>query len=471
MSSVVSRRRVLFSGAALAAAPVVGWPRGAAAAPAEPLVLEARPGAAQLLEPGEPATAIWGYQGGVPAPLIRVPQGGEVAVRLVNRLDVPTTIHWHGIRIDNAMDGVAHLTQQPVLPGESFDYRFAVPDAGTFWYHPHVHGSGPQVDRGLSGLLIVDEATPADVDRDVAVQIDDWLIGQDGQIDTASFGSPHDAAHAGRLGNVLTVNGKDFETLAAAPGERVRLRIVSTCNSRILQLDFGALDPWIVAFDGQPVEPHRLGGTPLVVGPAQRADLIVDLAGRPGDRFAMSEVSGEPYEAMAVVLDAGDGRAPRADPPQALPANPVPVPPARPSRVVDLVMGGGMMRMVQTASYLGKTYDGRTLAMDYGMFWALNGVAGMPQDPLFAAGAGEEVALRLVNDTLWPHAMHLHGHHFVVYDQAGAPLPGLRDTVVVAAGVETTIGLVADNPGKWMLHCHMLEHQAAGMETWFEVSI
>ncbi len=442
-----------------------------AATPADPLVLEARPGATQLLTPQEPETAIWGYQGNAPGPLIRARQGGEVAVKLVNRLEVPTTIHWHGIRIDNAMDGVAHLTQEPVAPGESFDYRFTVPDAGTFWYHPHVHGSGPQLDRGLSGLLIVDEASPPDIDQDVVLQFDDWRIDEDGQIDTESFGNLHDAAHAGRLGNVLTVNGKDFERVDANPGDRLRLRIVSTCNARILELGFGDLDPWIVALDGQPVTPHRLGEEPLVIGPAQRVDLIADVAGEPGGRFAISEVSGEPFEAAEIALDAAEPRPVRNYPPESLLPNPVAVPDAMPDRTIDLVMAGGAMRFLESADYRGETVDGRTLAMDHGMVWALNGVAGMPEESLFTARAGEPVALRLVNDTMFPHAMHLHGHHFVIYDDANAALSGLRDTVTVEPRATTTIGLVADNPGKWMLHCHMLEHQASGMETWFEVLI
>lgn len=467
----LSRRSFVAGTTAGAAALTLGLPRRLLAAPPGPLVLEARPGTAQLLTTEEPATAIWGYQGGAPGPLIRARQGDKVAVTLTNRLEVPTTIHWHGIRIENAMDGVAHLTQAPVQPGENFDYRFTVPDAGTFWYHPHVHGSGPQVDRGLSGLLIVDEATPPDVDHDVVLQFDDWRIGQDGQIDTASFGNLHDAAHAGRLGNVLTVNGKDFETVAAKAGDRVRLRVVSSCNARILQLGFGDLDPWIVALDGQPVAPHRLGAGPLILGPAQRVDLIADAVGEPGGRFPIAEVSGEPFEATAIVLDAGEGRAPRADPPPALSANPVSVPSAKPERMVDLVMSGGAMAFLQEARFEGEVLDGRTLATEHGLVWALNGVAGMPEKPLFSARIGEPVGVRMVNDTLFPHSMHVHGHHFVIYDDAGAPLPGLRDTVTVDPRAETTIGLIADNPGKWMIHCHMLEHQAAGMETWFEVLI
>lgn len=468
----ISRRELVSGAGAAATALLCGGSGRALAAGAAPLILEARTGIAQLSTAFEPATAVWGYQGRVPGPVIRARQGDEVAVTLVNRLEVPTTIHWHGIRIDNRMDGVAHLTQEPVQPGESFDYSFTVPDAGTFWYHPHVHGSGPQVDRGLSGILIVEEIRPPGVDTDVILQFDDWRLAEDGQIDADSFGSLHDAAHAGRLGNVLTVNGKHFESVSVQAGERLRLRVVSTCNARILQLDFARLSPWIVALDGQPVAPHRLDDGLLVIGPGQRADLIADVPGQHGDRIPVSEVSGQAYAAMEIAIDTrGTRTAYRGEPPPTLPDNPVPVPDRRPDRVVDLVMEGGAMRFLDRAEFDGQETGGRELAMEHGMVWAMNGVAGMPETPLFSADRGEPVAIRLVNRTLWPHAMHLHGHHFVVYDSTGQAVPGLRDTVLVQPEAETVIGLVADNPGRWMLHCHMLEHQAAGMETWFDVSV
>lgn len=469
MSYLSPNRRQLLAGAAGLAGTALTPPVLALAARSDPLVLTARPGRAMLLEPSEPETAIWGYEGGSPGPLIRAQKGGEVAVRLVNGLDVPTTVHWHGIRIDNTMDGVAHLTQEPVLPGESFDYRFTVPDAGTFWYHPHVHGSGPQVGRGLYGLLVVDEAEPIDVDRDVPLVFDDWRIGDDGQIDAASFGNLHDAAHGGRLGNILTVNGRFLETVTARAGERLRLRVASTCNARILQLDFSGLDPWVIAVDGQPLPPYRLGTDDLVLSPGQRIDLAADIDGAPGARIVVAEVSGDPFEAMVVEISGDAARPVRKDGPAALPANPVAPVNGRPERVVDLVMAGGAMSFLGEATYEGQTYDGRTLATEHGMVWAMNGIAGMPEAPLLSAKAGEPVAIRFVNDSVWPHAMHLHGHHFVVLEGPGSPTGALRDTILVEPRSETTVAFVADNPGRWMIHCHMLEHQASGMESWFEV--
>jgi len=146
-----------------------------------------------------------------------VRQGETVRVRLENDLPQPTTIHWHGIRIDNAMDGVAGLTQPAVEPGGSFDYAFKVPDAGTFWYHPH-NLSWEQVARGLYGPLIVDEPDPPEVDQDIALVFDDWRLDETGQIHEASFAAMMDWSHAGRLGNVLTINGQDLMDVPVVAG-------------------------------------------------------------------------------------------------------------------------------------------------------------------------------------------------------------------------------------------------------------
>lgn len=469
MRASLTRRQFLAGTAAATAA----WPiaPGQVLGADSPLILEAREGRAQLLEEGAPETAIWGYDGVTPGPIIRARQGGEVHVRLVNHLEAPTTVHWHGIRLDNAMDGVAHLTQAPVAPGESFDYRFRVPDAGTFWYHPHVDGSAAQLERGLAGALIVEEETPVDVDRDITLVVKDWRVDEDGAIHEDSFGSLHDASHAGRLGNILTFNGAWLETVPARAGERIRLRFISAANSRVMRFDIAGHAPWLVALDGQPVPPRRLVGEPLVIAPSQRADVIVDLGAEPGTRAAIREVTEEPFTAAEIVYSDASPLDLRQEEPAPLPDNPVPRPAGSDPREIDLVMTGGAMRPVREATYRGTAMDGRSLAMEHGMVWAFNGVAGMPEAPLFAAARDEEIAVRMVNDTLWPHAMHLHGHHFIELKRnGGAPEPGLRDTVLLDRGEEVTIAFVADNPGKWMIHCHMLEHQHSGMETWFEVA-
>jgi FtsP/CotA-like multicopper oxidase with cupredoxin domain len=400
----------------------------------------------------------------VPGPVLRVKQGDEVWLRLNNNLPQSTTIHWHGIRIDNAMDGVAGLTQQPVPPGETFDYKFKVPDAGTFWYHPH-NRSWEQMARGLYGALIVEEPQAPDVDQDLVVIADDWRLNEDGAIDEESFGSIRDRAHAGRVGNILSINGKPRGEFPVRSGQRVRFRLINTCNARILKLRFEDLNPQVIALDGQPVAPYALEHGMVRIAPAQRVDLLIDMTGDPGVTQAITEVS----QSRLVAATFNYSRQP-----------PLPVrtsqvkladnglrhPAVASARKIDLIMTGGAMGQADKITYQGKSYDIRQLISEHGMVWAFNGTAGMPEAPLFSARLGESIAVRMVNDTRWPHAMHFHGHHFKEA-HSGAPW---RDTLLMDAGETRTVYLSADNPGKWMLHCHMLEHQAGGMATWFEVN-
>ena len=150
---------------------------------------------------------LWTYNGSLPGPELRVKRGGRVKVRFINQLDEPSSVHWHGIRIDNAMDGVSGLTQNPIQPGDRFEYDFVAPDAGTYWYHAHTK-SWNQVARGLYGPLIIEEEGPVfDRQHDLTLMLDDWRLDRDGKLDDRSFGAMMDWSHAGRLGNWLTING------------------------------------------------------------------------------------------------------------------------------------------------------------------------------------------------------------------------------------------------------------------------
>jgi FtsP/CotA-like multicopper oxidase with cupredoxin domain len=181
---------------------------------------------------------VWAYNNQVPGPILRANVGDRIRVRLVNRLPQATSIHWHGLRLDNVMDGVPGVTQPPVAPGETFTYEFVVKDAGTFWFHPHLRGS-EQVERGLHGILIVSDAPPTL--REEVWVLDDWRLGDDGQIDP-QFITRHDLAHDGRWGQVLTVNGVTGRVLELRPGERVRLRLLNVANGRVFRPRFGPLE-------------------------------------------------------------------------------------------------------------------------------------------------------------------------------------------------------------------------------------
>src|SRR5207244_3632626 len=218
--------------------------------------------------PSYPETAVWAYDGQTPGPEIRLPQGGHVRVVVENRLRQDTTIHWHGLRIPNPMDGAPYVTQPPIQPKESFTYEFTVPDAGTYWYHPHAH-SAEQVGRGLMGAFIVEEPAPLPVDRDVVWILGDWRLQQDGSI-AGGFNNPMEMSMAGRVGNTVTINGRVPGRFAVRAGERIRLRLINGAPARIFGLEFKGHSPLVVALDGQPIEPHAPDGGRVVLGPAMR---------------------------------------------------------------------------------------------------------------------------------------------------------------------------------------------------------
>ena len=462
-------RRSLLKGAGASLLALGARPALAATPDAGFTTLRARKASAQLLPEAEPATEVWAYEGMVPGPILRVPQGKSVKALLRNELDQDTSIHWHGIRIDNAMDGVVGLTQNGVKPGEDFAYEFTAPDAGTYWYHPH-NRSWEQVARGLYGVLIVEESDPPQVERDIALVVDDWRLNEAGAIDEASMGSLHDRAHAGRLGNVLTLNGADIWEQPVRSGERIRLRLISTANARIMRLRLEEHNPWLIALDGQPVTPSPLAGGEIRLAPGQRADLMIDMELDPGSSAAISEVSAQGrlvaghflYHESEVV------RSQPLDAPIALPAGKLPErTDTQGALEVPLLMEGGAMGGLTGAVYKGELLGIQELARNHGMAWAFNGIAGRTPEPLFEVEKGRPVVLRMVNETSWPHGIHIHGHHAQVF-APGEATPW-RDTHLLDPQEEVAVAFVADNPGKWMIHCHMLEHQAAGMGTWFHV--
>ena len=459
----VSRRGFLAGAATLALTGASSVRIAAAVAPP----LRAMPSSARLAPPDYPETPLWGYDGQVPGPVLRVAQGERLTRRFVNHLPQPSTIHWHGIRIANAMDGAPDLTQAPVPAGGEFLYDFVVPDAGTYWYHPH-HRTWEQMARGLYGALIVEEPLPPRVDRDEVLLIDDWRLAEDAQIHE-SFGAMMDWSHAGRLGNWVTVNGSGDFRLTVKRHERLRLRLANTANARIFSLEPRGMEGWIVALDGQPLAAPEPADR-IALAPAQRADLIVDVTGEEGGPARLVSFERDRTRTIAMLDLEGRERSARLPAPAPLPANPVPpLGDLANARRVTLWMEGGAMGGMREATVNGRTMGIRQL-VEVGLVWAFNGrAAEMPPEPLLTVSRGETVRIAMINDTAWPHAMHLHGHHFRRLDTGGHPGP-LRDTVLVNRSETVEIAFVADNPGSWLLHCHMLEHAASGMRTWLKVA-
>jgi FtsP/CotA-like multicopper oxidase with cupredoxin domain len=436
------------------------------AAAATDFKLTAAPAKAPLV-PGQPETAVWAYNATVPGPEIRVRQGGRVRISLDNRLGEETTVHFHGIRLPNAMDGVPHLTQPPIAPGGTFTYEFDVPDAGTYWYHPHVN-SAVQLGRGLSGPFIVEERQPIAVDRDIVWMLSDWRLLPDAQI-RDDFGNLHDKAHNGRVGETVTINGRVPETFSVRRGERIRLRLINAANARVFGLRFAGHAPTIIAYDGQPVTPHAPAEGAVVLGPAMRMDLILDMTGRPDERFQIVDdyYRGLAYRLVDIVYDASPLRERPPDAPIVLPANTMPEPDVGSAERHEVTFNGGMMgQMMMQRRGMGSMADMMQM-MRSGKVWFMNGVAvmGHAMEPMLTLPKGRTAVIAMSNETTWWHPMHLHGHAFRVVSRNGAPTRyrEWQDTVLVGPRERVEVAFVADNPGDWMFHCHVLEHQESGM--------
>ncbi len=430
--------------------------------------LEAMPATVQLAPDGYAPTDIWGYGGTAPGPVLRVTQGARLQRTFVNSLPQASSVHWHGIRIENAMDGVPGLTQDAVLPGETFDYDFELPDAGTYWYHSH-NQSTEQVARGLYGALIVEEAEALDLDRDEVMVLGDWLIDPDTAQIFSEFENSHERSHAGRMGNLILTNGIYDRMMTVQRHERMRLRLINASNARIFFLDFAGLDGWTVALDGMPLSvPEALDET-LILGPGQRADVIVDVTAVDGETAYLVRADDGRGTPQVTFQVRGQASLARRAAPTALPPNP--------GHMLDLSgevarlsldMEGGAMGRMRQATFEGQQLSFRQLARA-NQFWAFNGTVGMTDTPLASLERGQTVRLIMSNDTSFPHAMHLHGMHFrelLAADELGP----MRDTLLMDAGERREIAFNADNPGAWLLHCHMLSHAAAGMMTWIDIA-
>lgn len=477
-------RRALLASAAAGAVLPLSFALPATAAPRH-ISLRAAPARSRLVPTREAVT--WLYNGTLPGPEIRVRQGERLRVVVDNALAEETTIHWHGVRVPNAMDGVPHLTQAPIAAGEQFVYEFDVVDAGTFWYHPH-HKSFEQVARGLYGPLIVEEPEPLRVDRDVTWVLADWRLTKSGEL-SGDFGNWHDIHHSGRVGNTVTINGRVPDGFAVRKGERIRLRLINAANARIFSLDFAGHEPVVIALDGQPVTPHAPDKGLVVLGPAMRVDLIIDMTANAGSRSAIMDrfYEGLEYRLVELVYDRTPLRERVPGWPLALSANPLPEPDDKTASRNKVVFTGGMMgEMVaqELGESMGRGEQPNDNSMMAGMMrmmqsktaWFINGIAADEAShdmaPMLTLAKGKSHVIAMTNATAWHHPIHLHGHSFRVISRNGQPTlhREWQDTVLIAPHEKVEIAFVADNPGDWMFHCHVLEHQAGGMMAVFRVA-
>jgi FtsP/CotA-like multicopper oxidase with cupredoxin domain len=394
---------------------------------------------------------VWAYNDTVPGPTLRANVGDRLRVRLVNRLPQATSIHWHGLRLDNRMDGVPGVTQPPVAPGEAFTYEFVLKDAGTFWFHPHIRGS-EQVERGLHAALIV--ADGSSTVREEVWVLDDWRLAEDGQIDPR-FVTRHDLAHDGRWGQVITVNGVTDLTLTLRPGERVRLRLLNVANGRVFRPRFGGLKAEIVAFDGRPTS-RPLPIDVLELAPGNRADVELSAPASMGSQQVMVE---DTFTRRRLPLATIDVRGPAE--PTTVAAATLPDPDwseaarLQPDEVIRLQARRGG---------------------PFGVEWTLNDEvvrhpdhdhSSVQHEPRYTLKDGRFTKLRFINESARLHPMHIHGQFFRVLARDGVPAHEghWRDTVLVGPREIVDIGLVPRDAGLWSMHCHIQEHHDSGMMT------
>lgn len=416
-------------------------------------VLTAEPARKHIVSGGE--SDILGFNGDFPAPCLRAKQGKMLRIKFINKLDEPTTIHWHGIRIDFAMDGVPFLSQDPIGPGESFDYEFVCPDAGTFWYHPHIN-SIKQLGMGLVGALIVEEAQPQNY-HDVIIGLKDWRLKQDGSYLPLSI--PRMAARDGTLGTVATVNGEQSPIIDVPRNSRLRLRLLNLDNTRVYNLSLKKHASQVIAIDGSPVaKPYALDRH--ATGAGMRLDLAVNSPDQAGVEIPIYDMKGR-FGVEICRLRTSDTIAPEAPAAAiaALPNNPVPVPVLKTAETMNFVF-----------EWEGALSPSNSQGNIDHSFWLINRRAWSSHShrdlpaPLAELTLGKSYIFELHNATPHQHPIHLHGLIFTVLDSdKKAITPFHSDTVLLEKNERVRIAFVADNPGKWMFHCHVIEHMKTGL--------
>lgn len=459
-------------------------------------------------EIGNAEVKMLAYNGMIPGPLLKVAQGAEVMLNFKNETDVPTTIHSHGIRLDNQFDGVPDVTQKEVGIGESFSYTIKFPDAGIYWYHPHVREDYAQ-ELGLYGNYLV---TPTNedywnpVNREAALFLDDILI-EGGKVSPFYKNSANHTL-MGRFGNVMLVNGETDYSLSVKKGEVVRLYITNAANVRPFNFAITGAKMKLVGGDSGAYEKEAWVDA-VLLGPSERA--IVEVFFDKARTYAIENKTPDKTYQIGTVFVSDESVAPSyADSFGALKTHGEVVKSIDPFRSyfsrepdkriklsVDL-MGGmegtmsgghamsngtmtsGMMREAEskdgiewenTMQTMGPISD--TGAVTWKIIDQGTGKENMDIDWKFKVG--DKVKIRIENDPNSAHPMqhpiHFHGQRFLVLDKNGVKQTNLvwKDTALVPSGQYVDILLDVSNPGVWMAHCHIAEHLEAGMMFGFTV--
>jgi FtsP/CotA-like multicopper oxidase with cupredoxin domain len=402
------------------------------------------------IAPGKTIRA-WGFNNQLPGPVIRANVGDTVLVSITNHLKEATTIHWHGICLPSSMDGTDGV-QKPIEPGEIFEYRFVVPDAGTFWYHAHTNET-VQMERGMYGALIVDGETEPVVDGEKIFMIDDMKLNENNEFTKPSWFVPRIVErHDGRQGNTLLLNGKEDLVIKVNGGQTERWRFINSSSARYFVLHLGGKTFKVIASDGGLLE-YPLPVTEALLTPGERLDIAVDFT--EGETFAIESLVYnrmtflKPKQETFATVKVGENTSSHASIPETLrKIEPLAPPNAEVNRKIKLSVGPSLTN---------------------GMNFLVNGKMHVNDKPV---NIGELQVWEVSNTSLMDHPFHLHGFFFQVIELNGkAPAyRAWKDTINLPPGSKVKIAWMPDNrPGTWMYHCHIIEHHAAGMMASFDV--
>ena len=451
--------------------------------------------------------AMYGFNGQYPGPLIRVHQSATITVRFKNELDLPSAVHWHGIRLDNQYDGAVGVTQDPVPVGGQFIYRIRFPDPGIYWYHPHVR-EDIQQDLGLYGNLIVDSPEPNyfnPVNDEQVLMLDDLLMDQEGLLpygkDVGNY------AIMGRFGNLFLVNGEPDYHLDVKKGDVVRFLLTNVANTRTMNLSFGDNPVKLVGADIGRFEREEMVET-VVIAPAQRYVLEIKFA-KPGTYpiinavQALNNFLGEFQETVdtlgtitvsptATTKDNAKAFATLRQLPQVsaefAPYRQYFDKPADRNLFLTVNIQGLPITITAFMSvdtmyfppqeWVDGMRDMNWVATSREVRWIIRDLDSNKEnmDIAWHFKRGDVVKVRMTNDSKSIHPMshpiHFHGQRLLLVARNGVAEENLawRDTILLPVGQTVDLLIEATNPGKWMAHCHIAEHLEAGMMMVFTVS-
>lgn len=416
----------------------------------------------------------WTYNGTLPGEEIRVKEGDQVVIQFKNSLPEPSAIHLHGLPIPNEMDGVPGVTQNAVLPGETFNYGFVANIPGTYWYHSHQDGA-KQVDKGLYGAFIVeskdnkeeytldkvimlDEWSSMTVSRDRAMEgMDHSKMGQGNQMKNTDSGNDNTEPHSKSMNEVydtFLINGKaapKIESVKVKQGDRVKLRFINAgLFTQVVSIPGHSYT--VTHYDGQEVnQPKDLSNVALRIAPAERYDIeiIMDQPGAWAISVFAEQNKEKLFASLPIIYEGFDGKELQTA--------------TKISSYFDFTSYGKFKE-----SSLGKAtkeYKMLLSSKDDGESFLINNKK-MPEHEVFKVVEGDVVKVSIKNDTKVDHPMHLHGQFFQVISKDGKPINGspiIKDTLNVRPNETYEVVFKADNPGNWMFHCHELHHASGGM--------